>query len=156
MERQTRTQVSFVTKLFNTEEVKDYFINPCCFGDDCAQWLIDRLASQNIEKIDEKPTQEDWGWCFFVSTGQRNFLIGVGLTEDAEPSNTWLVFVESQLGWIDRRFSGKSDASALLETCAAVDRALKSASGISDVRWHYKEDWIKGEADKWRSTPSEI
>jgi hypothetical protein len=156
MERQTRTQVTFVTKLFNTEEVMDYFINPCCFGDDCAQWLIDRLASQNIEKIDEKPTQEDWGWCFSVSTGQQDFLIGVGLTEDAEPSDTWLVFVESQIGWFGRRFLGRSDGPALLEACVAVDRALKTAPGISDVRWHYKEDVMKGRDDKWRSTPSEV
>lgn len=160
MESQTRTQVTFGAKLFNTEEVKDYFINPCCFGDDCAQWLIDRLASQNIEqnieKIDEKPTQEDWGWVFSITMGQQNFMIGVGLCEDAEPSNTWLVFIESQLSWFGRRFLGRSDGPALLEACMAVDRALKTASGISDVRWHYKEDWMKGRDDKWRTLPSEI
>ena len=160
MADQARTHVTFVTKLFNTEEVKDYFINPCCFGDDCAQWLIDLLASQNIgqniEKIDEKPTQEDWGWCFFVSTGQQGFLIGVGLCEDEDPSNTWMVFIESQLSWFGRRFLGRSDGPALLAICMAVDRALKTASGISDVRWHYKEDWMKGKTDEWRRNPSEI
>ena len=57
MSENVRTHVTFVTRLFNTEEVKDYFINPICFGDDCAQWLIDRLVSQGSEKVDELPTQ---------------------------------------------------------------------------------------------------
>jgi hypothetical protein len=37
MSEDIRTHITFVTRLFNTTEVKDYFINDYCFGDDCAQ-----------------------------------------------------------------------------------------------------------------------
>ena len=156
MSENVRTHVTFVTRLFNTEEVKDYFINPCCFGDDCAQWLIDRLLSQRCENVNERPTQEDWGWCFSILAGQRDFMIGVGLYEDEDSPNTWLVLIESQLGWLSRELFGQSDDAELFAVCEAVDRALKSASEISDVRWHTKEDWMRGEDRNWRSAPGEI
>jgi len=154
--KNARTHVTFVTKLFNTEEVKDYFINPCCFGDDCAQWLIDRLVSQGSEKVDERPTQEDWGWFFSVTMGQRDFMICVGLCEDEEAPITWMAFIDSQLGRSIGKFFGRSDDAELLAACQAVDRALKSASEISDVRWHTEEDWMKGEDGNWRSAPNEV
>jgi hypothetical protein len=151
-----RTHVTFGTKLFNTEKERDYFINPCCFGDDCAQWLIDRLVSQGVEELDERPTQEDWGWCFSITIGQRDFLVGVGLYEDQDSPNTWLVFIKSQLGWLSRRLFGHSDEDEILAVCKAIDRALKSAPEISDVRWHTEEDWMKGRDQNWRSDPAEV
>jgi hypothetical protein len=154
--KNARTHVTFATKLFNTEDVKDYFINPGCFGDDCAQWLIDRLVSQGSEKVDERPAQEDWGWFFSVKTGQRDFMICVGLYKDKDSPNTWLVFIDSQLGRSIGKFFGRSDDAELLAACQAVDRALKSASEISDVRWHTEEDWMKGEDGNWRSAPNEV
>ena len=156
MSENARTHVTFVTRLFNTEEVRDYFINPRCFGDDCAQWLIDRLVSQSSEKVDERPAQEDWGWCFSITRGQRDFMIGVGLYEGEDSPNTWLVFIESQLGWLSRKLFGQSDDAELLAVCEAVDRALKTASEIGDVRWHTKEDWVRGEDRNWRSDPNEV
>ena len=154
MSDNARTHVTFVTELFNTEEAKDYFINPNCFGDDCAQWLIDGLISQRIEDLDKQPTQEDWGWLFSVTKDQRNFLIGVGLCEDDEAPNTWLVFIKSQLTWFGRRLFGRSDEVELSAVCVAVDRALKSASEISDIRWHREEDWMKGRDQDWSSDPT--
>jgi hypothetical protein len=153
--KNSRTHATFVTKLFNTEEVKDYFVNPCCFGDDCAQWLIDMLVSQGVERVDERPTQEDWGWFFSVTMGQRDCMICVGLYEDKDSPNTWLVFIESQSGWLSGKLFARSDDAELLAVCQAVDRALKSASEISDVRWHIERDWIKGENGNWRSAPNE-
>jgi hypothetical protein len=148
-----RTHVSFVTGLFNTSEVKDYFINPCCFGDDCAQWLIDRLVPQNVGKVDEQPTQEDWGWLFAITMGKRSFMIGIGLCEDEDPPNTWLVFIKSQLGWLSKNLFGDTDNAELLVVCEAVDHALKSSNEISDIRWHSEIDWMKGANVAWRSEP---
>ena len=156
MSKNARTHVTFATTLFNAEDVKDYFINPRCFGDDCAQWLIDRLVSQGSEKVDERPTQEDWGWLFSVTAGQRDFMIGVGLCEDEEGPNTWLAFIKPQPGLLSGKLFGRSDDAELLAACQAVDRALKSESEISDVRWHAEEDWMKGENGNWRSAPNEI
>ena len=83
-------------------------------------------------------------------------MIGVGLYEDEDSPNTWLVLIESQLGWLSRELFGQSDDAELFAVCEAVDRALKSASEISDVRWHTKEDWMRGEDRNWRSAPGEI
>ena len=156
MNGNARTHVTFGTKLFNMEEERDYFINPCCFGDDCAQWLIDRLVSQGVEKLDERPTQEDWGWCFSITIGQRDFMVGVGLCDDEDPSTTWLVFIKSRLGWLRRKLYGWSDEDEILTVCKAMDRALKSTSEISDVRWHTEEDWMKGRGQNWRPDPAEV
>jgi hypothetical protein len=70
MSKHLRTHVTIVTKLFNIEEEKDYFFNPTCFGDDLAQWLIERLDKQKPAEVDLEPIQEDWGWCFLVKIGQ--------------------------------------------------------------------------------------
>jgi hypothetical protein len=154
--KNARTHVTFVTELLNAEEVKDYFVNARCFGDDCAQWLIDRLVSQGIERIDERHTQEDWGWLFSVTMEQRDFMIGVGLCEDEEAPNTWLAFIKPQQGSLSRKLFGQSDEAELSVACEAVDRALKSAPEIGDVRWHTEEDWLKGENGNWRSASNEV
>jgi hypothetical protein len=41
-----RTVVTFESTAFNMAEPKEYFINPCCFGDDVAEWLIGELPRQ--------------------------------------------------------------------------------------------------------------
>jgi hypothetical protein len=38
-----RTIATFNSDAFNTTEEKDYFINPSCFGDDAARWLLNSL-----------------------------------------------------------------------------------------------------------------
>ena len=147
--------VTFATTLFNPTEVKDYFINPCCFGDDCLQWLIDRLKEQGWQEVDEEPDEEDWGWYFFVKAGQRIFWVGVGLLEDEDRPPTWLIFVESQLSWMKRKIFGQSDQTELLTLCQALDQVLKSSPEISDIRWYTKGDWSKGKQEGGHSSPAE-
>lgn len=50
MDAKVRTVVTFESTAFNMAEPKDYFINPCCFGDDLAKWLIDELANRVRER----------------------------------------------------------------------------------------------------------
>ena len=45
MAEPVRTVVTFRSSAFNTTESKDYFINECCFGDDAARWIIERLTA---------------------------------------------------------------------------------------------------------------
>ena len=40
-----RTLVTFRSSAFNTTQPKDYFINPGCFGDDVAKWLMGELRA---------------------------------------------------------------------------------------------------------------
>jgi hypothetical protein len=107
--KEIRSHVTFVTTLFNATEVRDYFTNDCCFGDDCATWLIEKLHVQNELQVDAEPVQEDWGWCFGTKAGQRSFLIGVGLYEDDDVPNRWLVFIDSQLDSVKRMLFGQTD-----------------------------------------------
>jgi hypothetical protein len=60
MNPKTRTVVTFESMAFNMAEPKDYFINPRCFRDDVAKWLINELRKQAV-KTDEQPGQEDFG-----------------------------------------------------------------------------------------------
>ena len=152
MKQSLRTHVTFVTDLFNIEEEKEYVINPNCFGDDLAQWLIDRLRLA-LTKIDPEPTQEDWGWCFSASINQRNFLIGIGAYKDEDTPSTWLVFIESRLSWLSKKLRGQSDDSDLLALARELDRALNSEPRISGIRWHLKENFVRGNEDDWSPHP---
>jgi hypothetical protein len=49
VESEIRTVVTFESTAFNMATPRDYFINPCCFGDDVAVWLIRELRKQGME-----------------------------------------------------------------------------------------------------------
>jgi hypothetical protein len=51
MDSQGRTVVTFESTAFNMAEPKDHFINPCCFGDDLATWLIEELRKQGWQRM---------------------------------------------------------------------------------------------------------
>ena len=48
MDSEIKTAVTFESTTFNMSEPKEYFINPCCFGDDVATWLIGELRKQGL------------------------------------------------------------------------------------------------------------
>jgi hypothetical protein len=86
MDSEIRTLVTFESTAFNMAEPKAYFINPCCFGDEVAKWLIGELRRQGVD-ADEKPGQEDFGWYlnFEVTGTGHTFVIGhrpTGQSED--------------------------------------------------------------------------
>lgn len=150
---EVRNRVTFVTTLFNATEVRDYFINDCCFGDDCAAWLIDKLKAQSDLQVGVEPIQEDWGWCFGATVGQRRFLVGVGLYEDDDTPNRWLVFIDSQLGSFKRKLFGQTDHAEHLMVCETVDRVLKGEPEINDIRWYSNAGFDNASEDGWQSGP---
>jgi hypothetical protein len=77
METLDRTVATFQSTSFNTAEQREYFINPCCFGDDLARWLIDRLRSTGID-TDAEPGQEDFGWYFNFKLGENVYCVVLG------------------------------------------------------------------------------
>lgn len=51
------------TELFEHRDVKPHFINPCCFGEDFAAWLRDRLSGLVTTGFEIGALiQEDYGW----------------------------------------------------------------------------------------------
>jgi hypothetical protein len=65
--------VTVETDLFEHCEVKPHFINPCCFGEDFAVWLIRAIAPTTSEFKLSETIQEDYGWGFWGRHGKDSF-----------------------------------------------------------------------------------
>ena len=73
--RRMDSLITVRTELFNYREVKPHFINQCCFGEDFALWLKDKVAPLEHSgfKLSEI-LQEDYGWGFWARHGNDFFL----------------------------------------------------------------------------------
>src|SRR5437588_675097 len=91
-----KTMVTFKSSAFNMSEPRDYFINPCCFGDDVAIWLTKQLRTKGYQ-ASEAPGQEDFGWYFTfrASEIEHCFLIG-HRPGDGKNEGEWI-------GWLERK-----------------------------------------------------
>lgn len=136
-------------------EPKNYFINPCCFGEDVAEWLINELRKLGM-KTDEKPGREDFGWYLdFELTGiGHTFVVGYRPATETE-AGTWVGwlerkhgFVGSLLGWRKRGIQ-----SSAVE---AIHHILICSPQIQDVRWHYSHDFDKGDEDRGAPSPQSL
>src|SRR5262249_50500858 len=98
MGKDGRYDLLFVSDRFNLSQPKDYFINDCCYGDDLARWLVERLLRRGV--LASQPGQEDWGWYFEAPYQGANYFVGVGGNADDEhaPSNRgeWRLIVEKR------------------------------------------------------------
>ena len=69
---EVRTLVTFRSDKFNTTESKRNYINSGCFGDDVADWFVQRLASSGMA-VDPKIGQEDFGWYLGFRSGSYRY-----------------------------------------------------------------------------------
>jgi hypothetical protein len=143
MESEIRTVVTFESTAFNMTEPKDYFINPCCFGDDVALWLIDELRKKGMG-ADEKPGQEDFGWYLnFDPAGIGHaFVIGHRPRGETE-AGTWIGWLERKRGLIASLLGGRRrgiQASA----AQAIHQILTGSPVVREVRWHFQRDFDRG------------
>jgi hypothetical protein len=125
------------TDLFEHREVKPHFINDCCFGEDFATWLIERLAdlSNSGFKLG-KAIQEDYGWGFWVTHGKDKFWIalsyvGIGPTET--PAQ-WVVSIsnDTTLNVFGKLFR-KRDSTAMDTLRVRIRRELESQNGLTII-----------------------
>jgi hypothetical protein len=70
----TGFDILFETDRFNVSEVKEHFINPCCFGEDLAEWLRQKLTEKGVAA--GTPGQEDWGWYLHAQHGPDRYFLG--------------------------------------------------------------------------------
>lgn len=87
----------FETGRFNVTQPKEYYINECCYGEDTAAWLRDRLAELSIGVTE--PEQEDWGWYVYVYYNEDRYFIGItGHSVDKSSGNRgeWALMVEKR------------------------------------------------------------
>jgi hypothetical protein len=95
MKATTRVDILFDSEKFNLSQVREHYINDCCFGDDAAAWLVEQLRAKGLDATD--PDQEDWGWYFEVRCEDESYFVGVGGTVDDDSTGDrglWRLMVE--------------------------------------------------------------
>lgn len=123
------------TDRFEHREVKAHFINPCCFGEDFAAWLLQALSPLAASGFRfSEAIQEDYGWGFRAHHGKESFWIALSYVGDGpteEPAE-WVVTVAPERRWnIFGRLTGKSDAVAF---GALRDQVRGSIEGCGDFK----------------------
>ncbi|MCB9784337.1 MAG: hypothetical protein H6751_15345 [Candidatus Omnitrophica bacterium] len=128
--------------MFNTTEVKEYFINPCCFGDDVARWLVGRPREAGVE-VDDDIGQEDFGWYlnFDMPEGEHCVVLGFRPGDDDTPGH-WVAEVERDVGFFRSILGGRRKGIAP-SAVRAVHEALE-APEICNIRWHERANFDAG------------
>lgn len=120
------------TDLFEHRQVKPHFINDCCFGEDFAQWLRQRLANSEFES--SNPIQEDYGWGLWITLEKDKFWIALSYVGDGptEAPAQWVISMTraASLNIVKRLFS-KPDPTTMEALQARIRRELETTAGIS-------------------------
>ena len=124
----------FETNRFNLSEVKDHFINPCCFGEDLAAWLRGKLLEKGLEVTE--PGQEDWGWYIEASYGGRWYFIGVGgnafETGGDKNRGEWRIMLEEHRS-VWERLTRKDEPPGAEEMLAVIRGILEAEPDFQNV-----------------------
>ena len=136
----------FETNRFNLSEVKEHFINPCCFGEDLAHWLRDKLKERGLE-VDE-PGQEDWGWYVRVNHRECWYFIGIGGNADESSreknQGEWRIMVEEGkwqfprvplVGAVWAKITRKKTASDAALMKSIIRGLLEAETDFQNVRY---------------------
>ncbi|HKR80852.1 MAG TPA: hypothetical protein VJR69_14180 [Nitrospira sp.] len=120
------------TDLFEHRQVKPHFINDCCFGEDFAEWLRQRLANSEFESSD--PIQEDYGWGLWITREKDKFWIALSYVGDG-PTETpaqWVISMTRPTSLnIVRWLFSKPDPTTMEALQARIRQELRSTAGIS-------------------------
>ncbi len=147
-----RTNVTFKSTAFNTSQVKDYFINDCCFGDDVARWLMRELRAGGI-RTDEEPGQEDFGWyfTFYTDDASHDFVLAYR-PGDIDEEGDWIGRLERRAG-LFASLLGARNRGIQPAAAQAIHNVLLSSLDIKDVRWHFEHDFSTGREELGAQEP---
>ena len=127
--------ILFDTNRFNLSEVKSHFINDCCFGEDVAVWLRERLTALGMAVIE--PDQEDWGWYIEATHQGKSYFIGVGghPQEGALDKNEgeWRIIVEKHRSLRDK-LTGKNKLMPDEEILSVIRSIVEREPDFRNVR----------------------
>jgi|ERR1041385_4165651 hypothetical protein len=130
-----RDELTIRTDLFEHKELKPDFINPCCFGEDFAQWLIEKvvvLRDSGFELSD--PIQEDYGWGIWIKNENNSFWLAlsyVGEGPTNEPAE-WVISLDYDPGLnLIRRLFSKPNLVAFDEVRNLIWNTIRSTPGIN-------------------------
>ena len=128
------------TELFNYREVKPHFINPCCFGEDFASWLRERISplEESGFKISDI-IQEDYGWGFWAREGENSFWIAVSCigTGPQDYDGEWGISISYDPGLnVLRRLFHEPDLQSFDRLRTQVSQALEAEQAESNMAIH--------------------
>jgi len=129
----TQNCIVFKSKAFNTSIQREYFINPSCFGDDAARWLINELSTRGHQP-DKVPVQEDFGWHFGFHAGgaKHNAVIGYrpGIYGG---EGEWICWIERKTGLGGALVGKRKDVRP--EAVKAVQNILTSSPTVTVLKF---------------------
>ena len=103
----------FKTGRFNLSKVSETFINPCCFGEDLAQWLQTTLRQKKVDV--PSPTQEEWGWELPAANAGGRYYVCMSGNSDGEHENPnqreWRIVIQKRRS-VAQRLTGKGKIEA--------------------------------------------
>ena len=152
MQEPPRTIVTFKSRGFNTSVSKPTFVNPECYGDDVAIWLIEELRARGVE-TDEQPGAEDFGWYLKFAHNSTPYCAVVGYRPEDEPNEgDWVVWLERDAGFL-ASLLGRRDRGINPEAAQLLHDILSSSSKAESIRWHAKKDFEAGREEQASQTP---
>ena len=152
MADEPRTLVMFESSTLNNTEVRDYFINDCCFGDDVLIWVARRLRERG-HVAEQTPGQEDFGWyLYYRVNGVDHMLVLSYRPGDEAMPGVWLGWVRRRRGLFGIIF-GREAHGITGEAVRAVHEALSGAPEISNLHWHFERDFGLGREDLGAAEP---
>ncbi len=127
-------EITFESERFNITQVKDYFINECCFGDDVAAFLHEKLSELGIDV--NEPGQEDWGWYLEVEHEGQWYFLGISGNLQEVPNSKvgeWQIIIEKVRTLKDKllkknRLSEDEELIHLLRRVLGSDPAIAKLS----------------------------
>ena len=128
-----KTAFTFQSNAFNTTP-RDYFMNPACFGDDVALWLISQLRVNGCA-VDEQPEQEDFGWYVRFDVGGTKHDVVVGYRPDDE---SWICWIERSGGPFGAAFGKRKQVAP--EVVDIIQRILSASPEICGLRLCSEEE----------------
>jgi len=129
-------RILFSTDRFNLSEVGAHFINPCCFGEDLAAWLRNKLIERRVET--REPYQEDWGWELPVKDGDQSYYLCMSGNADGSAANLnngeWGIIVEKKRS-ISQRITGGGKIAKDDRMVCLLNEILTGEATFRDVHF---------------------
>jgi hypothetical protein len=124
--------ILFRTSLFNLSKVHEHFINPCCFGEDLADWFGDRLTPKGVQT--STPYQEDWGWELPVKLGADSYYLCMSGNADRPGNNEgeWRIIVQKRRS-IWERLTGRGKITVDDPLLKLLEQILSREPNVTKV-----------------------